>query len=429
MSEALPPRFLDLKKEIASSYPDFAERATKTWTGILEQLRKVNVDIAKAGSDYIPQVNFADLNKLTEQDIEKIKRRGSVVIRDVVDDAQAIQWRKSLEEFVKANPDVEGKPAGNKQFFELYWTKSQVQARSHPNVLAASVWLNNLYGKKGQDIEGVDLSTPLSYADRFRIRHPGGQWNAHPPHIDGGAIERWEDLQYRNCFSAILSGNWHLHDPYELESRLNARSSLYGRPSQSTVFRTFQGWMAMSETAPTQGTLKVFPDIILSNAYIILRPFFRPIVSADSGDILDAKNWEFDISSSDFPGIYPLGSGYAGPSPTPTLHPHLQLDETMTSMPKVNPGDTVFWHCDAIHSVEREHTGTEDSAVMYIPAVPLTPQNQAYIERQRESFLQGKRPPDFPQGRGEDQFIGVAGIDDISAPLGRRAMGFPIAVA
>jgi Protein of unknown function (DUF1479) len=66
---------------------------------------------------------------------------------------------------------------------------------------------------------------------------------------------------------------------------------------------------------------------------------------------------------------------------------------------------------------------------MYIPAVPLTPQNQAYVERQRECFLQGKRPPDFPQGRGEDQFIGVAGIDDISSSLGRRAMGFPIAVA
>ena len=48
-----------------------------------------------------------------------------------------------------------------------------------------------------------------------------------------------------------------------------------------------------SETAPTQGTLKVFPDILLSNAYIILRPFFRPLVSADSSDYLDAKNWEF----------------------------------------------------------------------------------------------------------------------------------------
>lgn len=67
--------------------------------------------------------------------------------------------------------------------------------------------------------------------------------------------------------------------------------------------------------------------------------------------------------------------------------------------------------------------------VMYIPSVPLTPQNQAYVERQRESFLQGKRPPDFPQGRGEDQFIGVGRVDDISTPMGRRAMGFPISVA
>lgn len=66
---------------------------------------------------------------------------------------------------------------------------------------------------------------------------------------------------------------------------------------------------------------------------------------------------------------------------------------------------------------------------MYIPAVPLTPQNQSYVERQKETFLRGQRPPDFPKGPGEDQFIGVAGVDDIVAPSGRRAMGFPIAVA
>lgn len=48
-----------------------------------------------------------------------------------------------------------------------------------------------------------------------------------------------------------------------------------------------------SKTGPQQGTLKVFPDVLLSNAYIILRPFFRPLVPAESKDILDAKNWEF----------------------------------------------------------------------------------------------------------------------------------------
>ena len=59
-------------------------------------------------------------------------------------------------------------------------------ARAHPNVLKAEAWLNNLYHvKSGAKLDGVDLSTPLVYADRFRIRHPGVQWDAHPPHVDG----------------------------------------------------------------------------------------------------------------------------------------------------------------------------------------------------------------------------------------------------
>lgn len=116
----------------------------------------------------------------------------------------------------------------------------------------------------------------------------------------------------------------------------------------------------------------------------------------------------------------------------------------MTSVPKVNPGDGVFWHCDVVHAVEPDHIGKGDSAgkwwrqytessklklslweVMYIPAVPLTPQNQAYIERQKEAFLQGQRPPDFPRGTGpEAGYIGIATVDDFISREGRRAMGF-----
>ena len=61
--------------------------------------------------------------------------------------------------------------------------------------------------------------------------------------------------------------------------------------------------------------------------------------------------------------------------------------------------------------------------VMYIPAVPLTPQNQEYIERQKESFLSGERPPDFPKGRSELTFVGVATVNDVVGKAGRRAMG------
>jgi hypothetical protein len=48
-----------------------------------------------------------------------------------------------------------------------------------------------------------------------------------------------------------------------------------------------------SETAPTQGTLKVFPDVLLSNAYLILRPFFTPTISPESDEIFDIKHWKF----------------------------------------------------------------------------------------------------------------------------------------
>ncbi|KAF9453175.1 DUF1479-domain-containing protein [Macrolepiota fuliginosa MF-IS2] len=426
---SFPPRFLELKREIASSYPDFEIRITQAWKEVIVELATVSAKIKQDGTQYIPQVNFDELDKLSAERVATIKRRGCVVIRDVVNDEQAIAWRESLKEFVRINP-VDGTPVDDKQFFQLYWTKAQVQARANPNLLKANIWLNNLYhdnsGKKSQN---VDLSVPLTYADRFRIRRPGVGWSFHPPHIDGGSIERWEDPIFRKCFGKILAGQWREHDPYDLQDRLDARSSLYGRPNQSTVFRTFQGWLSMSETGPTQGTLKVFPDVLLSNTYIILRPFFKPLVPVDSPDFLDPKNWAFDLTNSNFPGLWPRDGGWAGPSPTPISHPHMLLEETMTSVPKVSPGDTVFWHCDVVHSVETDHTGKEDSAVMYIPAVPYTAANFDYVQRQRECFLKAQRPPDFPKGEAEAAFIGVADVNDIDNDLGRKAMGLPITVA
>lgn len=64
---------------------------------------------------------------------------------------------------------------------------------------------------------------------------------------------------------------------------------------------------------------------------------------------------------------------------------------------------------------------------MYIPAVPLTPQNLAYIERQKATFLAGLCPPDFPQGVGEADFKGVGRAGDFLSEEGRRAMGFAVA--
>jgi Protein of unknown function (DUF1479) len=52
---------------------------------------------------YIPQIDFNSLDSLTQDEIDRIKRRGSVLIRDVVDDAKAVEWKDGLKEFVKVN--------------------------------------------------------------------------------------------------------------------------------------------------------------------------------------------------------------------------------------------------------------------------------------------------------------------------------------
>jgi hypothetical protein len=62
---------------------------------------------------------------------------------------------------------------------------------------------------------------------------------------------------------------------------------------------------------------------------------------------------------------------------------------------------------------------------MYIPAVPLTPQNLAYVARQKKTFLEGAVPPDFPQDDGGEQnFVGRGIKADLRSEEARRAMGF-----
>ncbi|KAG8863766.1 hypothetical protein FRB96_007603 [Tulasnella sp. 330] len=450
--QAFPPHYVDLKKEITKGKE---EAIVASWKALLEELEVRTKTIEEIGSNYIPQVDFASLSKLSQAEIDKIKSAGSVVIRNIVDDEEAVGYQEALKEYVKANPQVHGFPEvtlaakfrGDKQFFEMYWSSSQLRARSHPNVLAAGVFLNNLYHAEENDI--IDPNHNLIYADRFRIRHPSkGSWNNHPPHIDGASTERWEDPEMRKAFQDILNGNWKNHDPFGMAGRLNGISNMFGRPNQTSMFRSWQGWLAMSNTGPGEGTLRVFPSVQLSNAYIMLRPFFRPVDKSLKGDAyLDASNWVFDVSSPDIPGIQIMPSGhFTGVRPTDEEHPHLRLDSAIVSIPRVQPGDMVFWHVgrpqtpliresgqlmirpdvllDVVHSVEQYHHGPEDSSAMYIPAVPLTPKNVRYLARHRDQFLKRLPPPDFPQTElGESQFTNKGSETDITTFQGRMAMG------
>jgi hypothetical protein len=76
---------IQVKQDIANSYPDFEKRVTQAWGEVLSQLGVVTDKIAADGPDYLPQVSFSDLAGLKPEQIDVIKRKGSVIIRDVVD--------------------------------------------------------------------------------------------------------------------------------------------------------------------------------------------------------------------------------------------------------------------------------------------------------------------------------------------------------
>lgn len=75
---------------------------------------------------------------------------------------------------------------------------------------------------------------------------------------------------------------------------------------------------------------------------------------------------------------------------------------------------------DVIHAVEPQHRGANPAAVLYIPAVALTPKNADYIKDQRETFFTGRPAPDFPGGSGESQFKGRGTVDDLLTAEGKE---------
>lgn len=246
----------------------------------------------------------------------------------------------------------------------------------------------------------------MSYADRFRIRNPGDGKFALGPHSDGGSLERWEDPEYSKVYQKILEGKWEQYDPFDAKHRVSAKMDYYNGAGACTMFRFFQGWLSMSDTGPGEGTLKLCPLLKHATAYLILRPF----MTTGSISTLDAV----------FPGSIPG----ACQEYNDDFHPDLSLSSMMVSVPHVQPGDYVAWHCDGIHAVDKEHMGSGDSSVLYIPACPVTPSNVDYLVKQRQAAVAYSPPPDFPGagGAGELGFDGALDWSSLNED-GLQAMG------
>ncbi|KAI0450998.1 hypothetical protein F5B21DRAFT_488685 [Xylaria acuta] len=367
----LPERFLDLKKSLVAGRED---RVIASWQRLLTQLKQENSLLAKEGSKVIPSLQFANLEDDLTRLRSEIKKRGVAVIRGVIPENEARKYKSDIEQYVRQNPSTKAFPQDNPQVFELYWSSPQIRARAHPNLLKVQSTLMNVW--QSSNPEGsISLSQTLAYADRLRIRQPGDTKFALGPHVDGGSVERWEKNGYGlgGVYDKVFEGSWEEYDPWDASTRVSANMDNYNGLGACSMFRMFQGWLSMSYTKGFEGTLLVNPLLRPSSAYMLLRPFFKPVkepkgVSAE--EYLSEDNWVFAGSemTSELHGAI-LGKGQ---ELNTDLHPHLELDTSMVHMPEVKPGDFVLWHCDSEFSAFFSRDSAKLTYYLTQPFMPST---------------------------------------------------------
>jgi hypothetical protein len=366
--------------------------------------------LRERGEAVIPEIAFKDIveGRVSAAQSALVKTRGACVIRNVFDRALVEQWDQQIAEYVERNnldarlqnraeDKYFGQLASSKpQIYGVYWSKPQVLARQSSELTQARVFLNRLWRTESEGRVHFDPDHVPVYADRLRRRPPGSESLGLSAHCDGGSVERWIEPNFRKVYRHVFSGNWRDYDPFDAAWRTEVEE--IASPAVCSMFRTFQGWTALTQQGPGDGTLQLVP-IANSMAYILLRAL------------------QDDVADDDLCGAMPGRALSIKPDY------HAPLFRALSSIPLMQPGDTVFWHSDVIHAVEDAHRGKGYSNVMYIASLPACAKNDAYLKRQLPAFLDGKSPPDFPGDHFEVDFIGRATEDDLTAS-GRAQMGF-----
>lgn len=409
--EDLPSAIRQAKKELRAALPSYREVFAELEAAITAEANRIAAQRDR-GESVIPEIQFSDIaeDRVTEEQIALVKSRGACVIRQVFPRALVEGWDQDIAHYVvsnnldkrlenRAEDKYFGQLASSKpQIYGVYWSKPQVLARESAALTQARVFLNRLWRHESEGRVHFDPERVPAYADRMRRRPPGSASLGLSPHCDGGSVERWIETNFRQVYRHVFAGNWRDYDPFDAAYRPDVQE--IESPAVCSMFRTFQGWTALTPQGPGDGTLQIVP---IANAmpYILLRAL------------------QDDVAEDDLCG--------AMPGRALSIKPefHAPLFTALSSIPQMQAGDTVFWHADMIHAVEDEHQGAGYSNVMYIASAPGCAKNDAYLKRQLPSFIKGKSPPDFPADNFEVDFTGRATTEDLT-PVGKAQLGFDL---
>ncbi|GCB52013.1 DUF1479 domain-containing protein [Streptomyces sp. NL15-2K] len=408
--EDLPAAIREIKTALRARI-EASGRSVEEVFAVVERRVAARVAEIKAekerGENVWPVIDYADIEDgtVTPQQMAKLKKRGCLVVRGHFPREQATAWDADIVDYVERNrffesyagpaDDFFGSVGSRPEIYPIYWSQPQMESRQSDRMARVQSFLNSYWKHESDGMRWFDPERDALYPDRIRRRPPGADSGGLGTHCDPGTLDLWMTEAYQKAFRHLFDGTVEQYDPWDAAHRTEGPQ--YPGSTMCSVFRTFQGWTALSEMRHDQGVLHTVP-IPEAMAYLMLRPLLSDVPEGDMCGV--TVNQAFPANEK--------------------WHPLLM--EALTGIPDVRPGDSVWWHCDMIHSVAPVKDQKGWGNVMYIPAAPWCPRNEQYAAHVREAFVTGSSPSDFPEEHYERSWTGRFTLDQLN-DTGRRGLG------
>lgn len=388
-----------LRARIAASGRTVDEVFAVVERRIADRVTAIEAERERGESSW-PVLDYADIEAGTVPDTElaRLRERGCLVVRGHFPRAQALAWDRDIVGYVERNgffedyrgpgDDFFGTVGSTPEIYPVYWSHAQMQARQSERMTTVQRFLNRQWRSGADGTRWFDPDRNLLYPDRIRRRPPGADSGGLGTHLDPGTLDLWMTRAYQRAFRHLFDGTVEQYDPWDAAHR--TAGPQYPGSTMCSAFRTFQGWTALSDMDHDQGVLHAVP-IPEAMAHLLLRPLLDDVPDDDMCGVTVGK-------------VFPADERW-----------HPLLMRAVAGIPDIGAGDSVWWHCDLIHGVAPVTGQKGWGNVMYIPAAPWCPRNEAYAEDVRASFLAGSSPSDFPEEHYERTWPDRFAAEDLNA--------------
>ncbi|KIH93366.1 hypothetical protein SPBR_04095 [Sporothrix brasiliensis 5110] len=436
--------------------PGHHDAIKASWARLLDALAADVRRIADQGPALIPSIDFAAIDDpaAVQPFQDALKTCGVGVVRGVVPARDTAAWVDETCQYLQpadtdgsdgSTYDIKPPPPQDPTCFDFFWTPAQFAMgfwAAAPSPSPSPTPDKAAADKSARGPSGdprVATRFPISYADRIRIHVDVEQVNlvhkpeteqekkakaaatadgdkgdeateedettdkAASPHavpaaVDGGSLERWEPDGY---------GRGGTYD--------SATPDLYNGAGACSVFRMFQGLLALTDVTPGMPKTAAPKTAAQGND----KDGKDKDDAAAWAAFLDAANWDMEEEASTI--IHGAVPGHAQ-RVTELWHPHLQLRQSLLTPPSLQAGDYIVWHCDTPYTITSEGGPATDGGSASLATAPML----VY----RKAFLRGHPGPDFDatgSGLGSEADhaarLGETAIEAVGGREGLRAMG------